>query len=335
MQPEKQTSAVGNRIKKFRDKAVREKTVVSWRCTQKLYRAHTAPETMESVGQKLRLARLRQGLTLEDVSATTRINLKNLNAIEDDDVARLGSRFLYRSFARQFAATVAVEGVDFESMLDATAQGLPPPLIPGQPGAPTPPNVPGLRPEPVRFSRWVYSFSSLIVMLVACSIISAIWESSRSRLFDSVSSLTHAIQNTMSSSDMTHSPVAAVEHRRPATSGLQTGNAPAPASDAEISDGFRIQLWAIEQTWLSVMTDGKEVYRGTLQADESKILEGHEMARIRTGNAGGVDVIFNGKAIGALGSRGQVRTVVFSKNGYEIVEPEAHIALAHFIPNGE
>ena len=66
-----------------------------------------------------------------------------------------------------------------------------------------------------------------------------------------------------------------------------------------------------------------------------KELEGHNSARIRTGNAGGVNVLFNGKTIGSLGPRGQVRTVVFTKDNYEIVEPSAHIALTSFSPSGE
>jgi cytoskeleton protein RodZ len=72
-----------------------------------------------------------------------------------------------------------------------------------------------------------------------------------------------------------------------------------------------------------------------LDVAETKELEGHNSARIRTGNAGGVNVLFNGKTIGSLGPRGQVRTVVFTKDNYEIVEPSADIALMSFSPSGE
>ena len=64
---------------------------------------------MESVGQILRDERLRQLLTLEEVSASTRISLKNLDAIERDDLKQISSPFFYRSFVRQFAERLGVE----------------------------------------------------------------------------------------------------------------------------------------------------------------------------------------------------------------------------------
>jgi len=98
-------------------------------------------------------------------------------------------------------------------------------------------------------------------------------------------------------------------------------------------------LSAIERTWLSIVADGQETFTGVLETAETKVLEGHETARIRTGNAGGLNVVFNGRAIGSLGPRGQVRTVVFTRTGYETFEPTAapaaHLTLVPFIPNGE
>jgi len=65
------------------------------------------------------------------------------------------------------------------------------------------------------------------------------------------------------------------------------------------------------------------------------VLEGHDNARVRTGNAGGVNIIFNGKPLGALGGRGEVRTLVFTKQGYEIIGPPVHLAMTSFNPSAE
>lgn len=89
-------------------------------------------------------------------------------------------------------------------------------------------------------------------------------------------------------------------------------------------DSFRIEVSAIERTWLSIVSDGKKIYSGVLQADESKVLDCRESALLRTGNAGGVDVIFNGREIGTLGPKGSIRTVVFTKDNYEIEQPAEH-----------
>jgi hypothetical protein len=44
---------------------------------------------------------------------------------------------------------------------------------------------------------------------------------------------------------------------------------------------------------------------------------------VRAGNAGGIQVVFNGKTIGPLGPKGQVRTAVFTRDRYTILEPAA------------
>jgi hypothetical protein len=108
-----------------------------------------------------------------------------------------------------------------------------------------------------------------------------------------------------------------------------------PAAVAISPAGFRVEVAAVERTWLSITADEKEIYSGVLEPAETRVLEGHDTGRIRTGNAGGVNVLFNGKTIGALGRRGEVRTVVFTKDNYQIVGPPAHIALIGFSPSGE
>jgi hypothetical protein len=83
-----------------------------------------------------------------------------------------------------------------------------------------------------------------------------------------------------------------------------------------------LSVSATEPTWLSVVSDGKQVFSGVLQPSESKTLEGREAARIKVGNAGGLEVRWNGKPIGPLGPRGQVRVVNFTKDNYEILHPQ-------------
>ena len=63
---------------------------------------------MESVGEQLREQRFRKGLTLEDIHASTRISLKNLRSIENDDLSQISSAFFYKSFVRQFAEHVEI-----------------------------------------------------------------------------------------------------------------------------------------------------------------------------------------------------------------------------------
>jgi hypothetical protein len=104
-------------------------------------------------------------------------------------------------------------------------------------------------------------------------------------------------------------------------------NTPAPAAHPEEarqrSPEFKVllDLMARETTWLSASSDGKMVFQGILAANDTKTIEGKEFAKLRVGNAGGLEVRLNGKLLGALGERGQVLEVVFRRDEFEIVPP--------------
>src|SRR5947209_4781730 len=270
---------------------------------------------MESVGQKLRAARLGLGLTLEDVSAKTRINLRSLSALETDAFDVISSRFLYRSFVRQVADVVGLSSDALHGDLDAATMHIPEALVPGQAGAPAPPRLPSLRTSRVRLSRWISSVALLIVMLAACSSLYAVWQRSRNGLLEASISALH--RSADASRKAAHTPAGVASSISAAAS--------APANLAPV----RVEVSALERTWVSANADGKDVYTGVLQAAERKTLESREIARVRTGDAGAVQIIFNGKNLGALGSRGQVETVEFQKNGYHVVQSsDQHLALA-------
>ncbi len=107
------------------------------------------------------------------------------------------------------------------------------------------------------------------------------------------------------------------------------------SSTEELANGYRVDLSALEPTWLSVTADGRQAFSGTLEPEQKKSFEGHERGRIRTGNAGGITLVFNGKPIGVVGPRGQVRDVVFTRDNYRIVQPPGNVALTSFIQTFE
>lgn len=289
---------------------------------------------MESVGQKLRAIRLQRGLTLEDISAKTRISTKNLQAIERDDLSPIGSSFFYKSFVRQFAQQLNLDYSELAAAVQSLTATLPEPLMPGQTASRVAlPSVPALRSRRRKGLHWISSFTSLIVMLVACSTLYSMWQNSRASLQARISGFVSSLTDHSMGQGRGTVPQTPPPERDPVASAALAASAPAPSA------AFRVELSAIERTWLSIVADGQETFTGVLETAETKVLEGHETARIRTGNAGGLNVVFNGRAIGSLGPRGQVRTVVFTRSGYETFEPPAapaaHLTIAPFIPNGE
>jgi hypothetical protein len=80
-----------------------------------------------------------------------------------------------------------------------------------------------------------------------------------------------------------------------------------------------LNLAATEKTWLSITSEGKRIFSGFLEPSQTKILTGLDAARMTVGNAGGINVLLNGKPIGPIGKSGQVRVVVFTPDNFEVL----------------
>jgi cytoskeleton protein RodZ len=133
---------------------------------------------MESVGEKLRSARLQKGLTLEEVHDKTRISLKNLQAIEGDDMSRFHSPFFYKSFAKQIANQLGLEYPALAPAVDAAAGTIPEPPMPGQSDAPVQKAAPAGSSKRGRM-RWLFSLGSLLTTFALCSAAYALWGGSQ------------------------------------------------------------------------------------------------------------------------------------------------------------
>ena len=77
----------------------------------------------KTIGEVLRLARINQGLSLEELQRKTDIQLDMLEALESDDFDKLPSPFYARSFLRKYAwgveldESIVLEAYDSGSMI--------------------------------------------------------------------------------------------------------------------------------------------------------------------------------------------------------------------------
>ena len=90
-----------------------------------------------------------------------------------------------------------------------------------------------------------------------------------------------------------------------------------PEMKAESGKSFKVSIKAHEDSWYSVQKDGEPAIEGILKADKHKDFKAKQALVLKIGNAGGVEVSHNGKALGPLGEQGVARTLTFKSNGLE------------------
>lgn len=94
-----------------------------------------------------------------------------------------------------------------------------------------------------------------------------------------------------------------------------------PASDSPV---MHVEIEAHEPSWVAVTdSTGKRLLAKTLETNETQSFDLTAGATLRTGNAGGVVVRFNGQEIGPLGPTGKIRDISFKNGVYKIHAPDA------------
>jgi transcriptional regulator with XRE-family HTH domain len=285
---------------------------------------------MLSVGETLKRARLNQGLDLGTLATRTKISAKYLEAIESDDRKSLPSGFFYRSFVEQYARALSLDTQEIDAEVNRVLSADEPLPLPGFESV-VARNVPPLTSAHRFHTRRSYtSAATLVLVIVGCSGIYAWWHEARSiglkgmGMKGVIGHLHFFAKPAVGNAKAAHTKAEIAKVEKPALGSVPPPKpAGLPASLASDTSGYKVllDLMAREATWLSVSSDGKPVFSGTLQANETKTVGGKQFAKMRVGNAAGIEVRLNGKLLGTLGARGQVLTVLFTPDNFQIFSP--------------
>jgi cytoskeleton protein RodZ len=304
---------------------------------------------MLSVGETLKRARKSQGLDLATVAARTKISAKYLEAIESDDRKLLPSGFFYRSFVEQYAKVLSLDTQAIDAEIDRVLSADAPLPLPGFESV-VARNVPSMNSaHRFRTSMSYGSAVTLLVVLAGCSGIYTWWHTSPMSfdlkgiidkgVIEKVRALgnqsTAQAVNQRVSAPRVVSKQVPVSKPEPATQSAPTPVVAPPVADEPsakpvgTSENFTeaserkvlLDLLARESTWLSVSSDGKPVFSGMLRAHETKTVSGRQSAKLRVGNAAGIEVRLNGRLLGPLGARGQALTVLFTPDNFQVFGP--------------
>jgi cytoskeleton protein RodZ len=311
-----------------------------------------AKDVTNGIGETLRVSREAQNRSLDEIAAQLCVLASYLKAIEADNVSGVPGFFFYKSFVRQYAIVLGLDPQEFATRLRELAESQ-------DQAEPAPDRGPQMKRAPIRtldpivedtnrlyFQKYpvAYSVAALIAVVIGCSTFYTWWTSPKV-------AVTNTIQISEPASTQIQNPSAEVppsDSAQPAdetgggtprtdsvpaaSEAVSTDEPPSPvaagpdeASASQDVNGLVLNVSATESTWLSIISDGKQIFSGTLHASESKTLTGAEIATLKVGNAAGVEIRWNGKPVPPLGGRGEVRTVRFTPENFQVLTPSGQL----------
>ncbi|MFE5712786.1 helix-turn-helix domain-containing protein [Streptomyces sp. NPDC056501] len=255
----------------------------------------------DSIGRALQQARIAAGLTVEEVSASTRVRIPIVQAIEEDDFSRCGGDVYARGHIRTLARAVGIDPADLIEQYDADHGGRPAPT----PAAPLF-EAERIRPEPRR-PNWTAAMVAAIVAVVGFVGFT---------MFDG----NEAPKGTTTADG---GPAPAPEKATSAAKPKPVKPAPKPSESAIAAvpqDKVTVKLTAVDgKSWISAKAeDGNLLFDGLLLEGESKTFQDDERVDLVLGNAGAIELYVNGKKVEEKFESGQVERLSYTKG-----DPEA------------
>jgi cytoskeletal protein RodZ len=270
---------------------------------------------MGAFGDRLRREREMRGITLEEITESTKISRRHLEALEGEHFDQLPGGVFNKGFVRAYARFLGIDGDQAVADYSAASNEQPeaedkfPLEIHEQPKR-------NLNP---RRSHLPLAFA--IAALVGVLVGYAFWAKSRPHTNESAAASTqHAPPAAATTAPPANAPVLAAESTTPAREATAASSPSEPAQAApekpvKPEKVFVVQVKAKEDSWVSIVADGKSVMERVLTAEKNKKIKAGKTLILRTGNAGGIEVTFNGVSLGSLGNENEPRTLTFNAAG--------------------
>ena len=267
----------------------------------------------------LRTARKARGLSLSDIFEATRVSMINLQALENGDFKALPPPVYTRTFIRKYARAVGADEKPLLKRYEAYLESQNPPR-----------EEPGVqKPWPEASRRYRFLFGSLAVVIVAGILVYAfiLYDQSdktispaqpigspaagqvipeQAVLMEPVDPAKPTAADTVPARDKGTTP--------PPASATAPGSAPVtvkpaippPVAAAGSGETLHLVIEAQELTWLRITEGRNPSYQVLLKPGERIERTAVDSFLLDIGNAGGVNLTFQGKPLGSLGKQGQV-----------------------------
>ena len=299
---------------------------------------------MTGFGEKMRREREMRGVSLEEISGSTKIGSRSLKALEEEDFEKLPGGIFNKGFVRAYARFLGLDEeqavTDFEAAWrDYEADRRPVLDIQAE----------SQEAEAEASSNRLLTIALIVLLvIVAAGAVKFFWwkraeSTSQASTPQSQETSSPPASNGGSSAASPSNPISEPAPSSKTNSGLAESNgskdatepsakaipSPAPtprpsatdsssnSSSASSNSAILLEVTAHEDSWLSVSADGKSLGQGILSAQKRRTIRANKEVRLRVGNVAGVEVSFNGKQVNVDGEPKQVKELIFTPDGLQ------------------
>lgn len=243
---------------------------------------------LPTLGEELRKERELRGISLKEIADSTKISKRFLEAIERDDIGALPAAVFTRGFVREYARYL---GLNAEEMVSRYAQELKEHEQATQAR------------EAAQINAWSAAATARHPSLPETSPVERKHLPLLSVVIGAVivSAVAYAIFS------FSRKPAANAAPAATALPEPESMPPPPAAGQPPEREGLLLQLRVSENSWITLLVDGEQVFSGEMRAGDEKSYEARENVVFKTiGNAGGVEITLNGMKVPPLGESGEV-----------------------------
>ncbi len=237
---------------------------------------------MASLGQELKRERELRGISLEEISESTKINLRFLQALEEDKLEAMPSKFFIKALLRTYAKFL---GLEEHSVLNKYHEAS---ILQEQIVQTEEQTLRSEEKTSKKGKKWVTT-----LIMGACLLILVGWFyffAPKKR----TSTPSAETKPSITLQEETHSPPPASQPE-------------ATAEPAAEEKGLALEISFVEETWLQVYADGELKLEAIKQPGDNLVIQAQQELLFFLGNAGGITYSLNKKKGKPFGPSGAVR----------------------------
>jgi cytoskeletal protein RodZ len=270
----------------------------------------------ETLGGYLKNQRESKKISLREVAKNTRVREYILKAIEEDRHDLLPAPTYVKGFLLAYAKYLNLDRKDILLRYERVLKGEP---VKREPVPPSP--TPSLKPK--KKTSWLTKQTWVVGGVIVASFIVFYFFSPYSSkppiepvpekpILKKKSTI--APSKPVTAITRTPEEKMTVEEKKPLTPSSSSTAAPSVQEKKPIS----LQLKAIEKTWVNYQADNQSEEDMIFKPGEGISVLASNQIRIVIGNAGGLDLILNGKVLNKYGMSGDVIKLIITPQGVEV-----------------